>query len=121
MVELAKKNQALRGRVRSLLRLVFLGGGALIFGAIVFNTCAARVEPNEWGVQQVRLGSKTGVGDTRYEAGLYFLGPGTTMHTFPREMHILEASNERTESRAKARGQNVAKRVDDYFDFRDAI
>ena len=42
-------------------------------------------------------------GEDAYGAGLYFVGPGATMHTFPREMHVLEASYDRQESDARAR------------------
>jgi regulator of protease activity HflC (stomatin/prohibitin superfamily) len=121
MVELTKKNLALR-KLRSLLtRSVVMVVLALIVVTIAYNSCTYRVMPNEFAVEQVRFGSKTGVGDRAYTAGLYFVGVGTTMHPFPREVHILEASNERAESRSKAASADVGRRVDEYFEVRDRV
>ena len=53
--------------------------------------------------------------------GLYFVGPGVTMHTFSREIHVLEASNDRQESQAKARTEDVRQRVEGYFEKRDRL
>ncbi len=44
---------------------------------------------------------KAGVVDTAYGPGLYFVGPNVTMHTFPGEIHVLEASYDREEAQIK--------------------
>lgn len=121
MVELSKKNFALRKLRLSMIRFVVLAGGSLILLAVIYSSCTYRVHPNEFAVEQVRFGSKTGVGEKAFPAGLYLVGPGTTMHAFPREIHILEASNERQESKAKTRSSEVQRRVDEYFEMRDRV
>jgi regulator of protease activity HflC (stomatin/prohibitin superfamily) len=121
MVELKKKTAVLGKLKRSALRTLFLAVGGVILFSIIYGSCTVRVETNEYAVEQVRFGTKTGVGDTVYPAGLYFVGPGTTMHAFPREVHVLEASNERTEAKSKARSGQVSQQVDRYFDERDQL
>src|SRR4029450_10970816 len=64
---------------------------------------------------------RTGIMADTYTPGLYFVGPGTTMHTFPREIHVLEASYDRQAASRKAANETVRKRVDDYFDRRDQV
>jgi regulator of protease activity HflC (stomatin/prohibitin superfamily) len=86
-----------------------------------YGSCTARVQPNEWGVEQRRFGLTTGIIEKAYGPGLYFVGIGATMHTFPREIHVLEASNDREDSKSKAHGGDVAGRVDAYFDERDRL
>src|SRR5512140_2431535 len=118
MVEIAGREQALAALRSSLGRVGCLGLAALAAVAFLYSSCTARVLPNEWGVEQRRLGLSTGIVEKAYGPGLYFVGIGATMHTFPREIHVLEASNDREESRAKARGEDVASKVDVYFDQR---
>jgi regulator of protease activity HflC (stomatin/prohibitin superfamily) len=116
MVQIAGKSASLRRLGGAFTRLLVLVG-ALLFGFVLFlGSCTARVDPGEFGVQQHRFGSKTGVGDETYGPGVYFVGPGTTMHTFPREIHVLEATSEKLDARKKA----DPARVDAYFTERDA-
>jgi regulator of protease activity HflC (stomatin/prohibitin superfamily) len=91
--------------------------------AFFYGACTSRVRSNEWGVEQRKFGFKRGIVDHAYTAGLYFVGPGQTMHTFPREIHVLEASYDRQEAEARARGMggDIARRVDKYFERRDEI
>jgi regulator of protease activity HflC (stomatin/prohibitin superfamily) len=121
MVELKKKNLMLQSLKKSVLRTLILGVGGVVLFAILYGSCTKRVDPNEFGVEQVKFGTKTGIGDTAFPAGLYFVGPGTTIYTFPREIHVLEASNERQESKAKTRSGQVAQKVDSFFDERDRV
>jgi regulator of protease activity HflC (stomatin/prohibitin superfamily) len=121
MVELAGRIQALSALGSSVRRVLVLGGFALLVVAFLYGGCTARVLTNEYGVEQHKFGFKTGIMDKAYGAGLYFVGVGTTMHTFPREIHILEASNEREESRAKARTGDVGRSVDEYYDKRSRV
>lgn len=121
MVQVKGKRDALHALGSSLVKSAVLFGGGGIVLAILYGSCTATVLPNELGVEQVRFGSKSGVGDRTFESGLYFVGPGTTMHTFSREIHLLEASDERTDAKTKARDVNIARRVDYYFEERDRI
>ena len=122
MVEIAGKSEILRTLKSKLTKAGCLGGGALIAVTALYSACSARVLPNEYGVEQRRFGmGKTGIVEHVYGPGLYFVGPGTTMHTFPREIHVLEASNDRDESRAKARTADVSAKVDEYFDTRNRV
>ncbi len=93
----------------------------LIIGFTLFYvSCTTRVLPNEWGVEQRKFGLKTGIVDKAFGPGLYFVGPGVTMHSFPREIHVLEASYDRAEALRKG-GANLADRVNDYFERRGRL
>jgi SPFH domain / Band 7 family len=112
--------QSLRTAVMGkLIRLGLLLGALLLF----YGSCTARVRPNEFGVEQRRFGLKTGIVERTYEPGLYFVGPGTTMHTFSREIHVLEASYDREEAHQKASafGGDAVGRIDEYFSERDRM
>ncbi len=95
----------------------------LLLLVFFYNACTTRVQPDEWGVEQRKFGFKRGIVDQAYGAGLYFVGPGATMHTFPRSIHLLEASydKEEAESRARAMRGDVVAKVDRYFAKRDAL
>lgn len=122
MVQIAGKSDALGALRRGVTRLAFLVFAVCAVLLVVFSSCTARVLPDQYGIIQSRLGSKTGVEEHIYSAGMYFLGAGVTMHTFPRELHVLEATNERAEARAKAAGNGaIASRVDEYFANRDKV
>jgi len=121
MVTVAGAEGALRRLLGSIRRLGLVSG-LTAFGLVLFyGACTARVKPNEWGVEQVRFGLKTGIKERAFTPGLYFVPVGTTMHEFPREIHVLEASFDRAESLGKARSEEVRERVDDYFVRRDKV
>lgn len=121
MVTVAGAEGALRKLLGSIRRLGLLSG-LTVFGLVLFyGACTARVEPNEWGVEQVRFGFKTGIKERAFGPGLYFVPFGTTMHDFPREIHVLEASFDRTESLGKAKTEDVREKVDEYFRRRDKV
>jgi regulator of protease activity HflC (stomatin/prohibitin superfamily) len=88
-----------------------------------YAACTTRVRPDEWGVEQQKFGFKRGIVDRAYGAGLYYVGPGATMHTFPRGIHLLEASYDKQEAEARARAMrgDVVEKVDKYFARRDAV
>ncbi|HXY40404.1 MAG TPA: SPFH domain-containing protein [Vicinamibacteria bacterium] len=123
MVTLAGVSQA-GARVRaSLTRTTFRLLALFLLGLFFYGACTTRVQPNQWGVEQRKFGFKVGIVDRAYTAGLYFVGPGVTMHTFPREIHVLEASYDAQEAEARARrmGVDVERQVDRYFARRDRI
>jgi regulator of protease activity HflC (stomatin/prohibitin superfamily) len=113
---LARAGQAVR---LSLMRLGALAAATTVLLAVFYASCTARVRPNEFGVEQRKLGTQVGIVSRAYGPGLYFVGPGTTMRTFPREIHVLEASYDRQDALARARGEKVAAKVKEYFDDRN--
>lgn len=121
MVRIAGTTEVL-GKIKSSLGRTF--GRVLLLAALLavfYVGCTARVAPNELGVEQAKFGLKVGVRERTFTPGLYFVGPGVTMHTFPREIHVLDASFDRSASLAKARSEDVRGRVETYFDRRERI
>ena len=121
MVEIREKFEALRSLKGSVKRAGCLSIGVLVGVSVLYGACTARVLPNEFGVEQSKFGWKTGINPRVFGPGLYFVGVGTAMHTFPREIHVLEASNDREEAKGRARSAEVAAKVDEYFDLRDRV
>jgi len=121
MVQVSGRSDALAALKGSMKRTLFFGGAIVLGTAFFYTACTAHVRPNEFGVEQSKFGFKTGIVDRVYGAGLYFVGPGATMHTFPRGIHVLEASNDREEAKSKAKSGEMQKRVDDYFDHREKV
>ena len=102
-------------------RALALAAAALVVLLLLYSQCTTRVLPSEWGVQQRQFGAHQGIDDHPYGPGLYFMGPGETMHTFSREIHALEASYDRDESLRKAKDGRVREAVNRYFDARQRI
>jgi regulator of protease activity HflC (stomatin/prohibitin superfamily) len=123
MVQVAGLSQAIGVMKSSFMRLTFRLLFVLVLLTVFYAACTARVLPNQWGVEQKKFGFKRGIVDTAFGPGIYFVGPGTTMHTFPREIHVLEASFDRQESMSKAQrmGGSVTQKIEKYFDRRDAL
>jgi regulator of protease activity HflC (stomatin/prohibitin superfamily) len=121
MVQVAGVGRAVRALRASLRRTTLLGLLAIVLLVVFYTSCTARVRPNEFGVEQRKFGLKTGIMPDTYTPGLYFVALGTTMHTFPREIHVLEASFDRQAALQRAANDAVRKRVDDYFDRRDRV
>ncbi len=121
MVQVAGVQTAARALRQAPVRLVWLVGAAVVALVIIYSSCTARVLPNQWGVEQRKFGSRVGIVDQAYGPGLYFVGPGVTMHTFSREIHVLEASFDREEALNKARDGRTRQAVAEYFDERQAI
>jgi regulator of protease activity HflC (stomatin/prohibitin superfamily) len=103
----------------SLRRVGFLGVGSVVVVAFFYGACTARVKPNQFGVEQRKFGPHTGIVSRTYGPGLYFVGVGATMHSFPREIHVLEASYDREEAVRRAGGSSA--RVEAYFAHRDRV
>jgi len=123
MVEVAGVSRAAAALRSSFGRVTARALVLLLLLVVFYGACTTRVRPNEWGVEQRKFGFKRGIVDRAYAAGLYFVGPGATMHTFPRGIHVLEASYDRQEAEARGRsmGGEVARRVDKYFERRDEL
>jgi len=121
MVQVAGVQTAARALKQAIRRLVLLVGAGVVVLLIIYSSCTARVMPNQWGVEQRKFGSRVGIVDQAYGPGLYFVGPGVTMHTFSREIHVLEASFDRQEALGKAKDARVRAAVVQYFDERQRI
>lgn len=119
MVRVAGGESALESIKSSAKRMVITGVLGFVGILVLYKGCTGRVGPNEWGVEQRKFGFSVGIVEKAWGPGLYFVPPGTTMHTFPREIHVLECSNDRVEARAKAKNPGQAERVDAYFERRD--
>ncbi|MEW6366642.1 MAG: SPFH domain-containing protein [Acidobacteriota bacterium] len=121
MVRIASAETAVASFKSSFRRFLFWGGGVLIVVAIFYGACTAKVPANQFGVEQKKFGFKTGIVDRIYGPGLYFVGIGVTIHTFPREIHVLEATYDRQESLSKAEQRGVTESVEEYFERRDRL
>ena len=120
MVQVAGLKQAVGTLKASLRRGVLLAVLPVTAGLFFYAACTARVGPNQFGVEQRKFGARTGIVPHAYGPGLYFVPVGTAMHVFPREIHVLEASFDRTEAKRKG-GQGMALRIDDYFERRSRL
>jgi regulator of protease activity HflC (stomatin/prohibitin superfamily) len=123
MVQVAGLSQAMGVLRTSAARFTLRLFSVFVLVAVFYAACTARVRPNEWGVEQKKFGFTRGIVATPFGPGIYFVGPGTTMHSFPREIHVLEASFDRQESLGKAQrlGGSAPQRIEKYFDRRDAL
>jgi regulator of protease activity HflC (stomatin/prohibitin superfamily) len=121
MVQVASRTQSTAALKSSLRRTVIRA--AVVVGALTlgYGACTARVAPNEFGVEQNKFGSHVGIVERAYGPGLYFVGAGTTMHVFPREVLVLEASYDLEESLAKAQTDEARARVREYFKHRQEV
>src|SRR5258708_27488530 len=117
MVQVAGVGRAFQVLKASVRRTLVLGVAALLFLFFTYSACTAKVHPNEFGVEQRKFALKTGIMPEAYGPGLYFVGPGTTMRTFPLEIHVLDASYDRARALAQA-SSGSRRRVQAYFDRR---
>ena len=115
MVSVAAREEAAGALKRSLRRTALRAG--VVVGAVLltYASCTARVAPNEFGVEQDRFGSHVGISDRTFGPGLYFILPGSTMHAYSRDLHVLEASYDREDALARAGSAQVKERVEEYF------
>jgi regulator of protease activity HflC (stomatin/prohibitin superfamily) len=120
MVRVGGAGAAAAALKSSVLSMAIRLGVLLVAVALVYAGCVARIGPNELGVEQRKLGLKTGIMERTYGPGLYFIGPGTTMHAFPREVHVLEATFDQDDAVSKARNSTeTVRKVERYFKHRD--
>jgi regulator of protease activity HflC (stomatin/prohibitin superfamily) len=120
-VQVVEGGRSFTPALRSARRLLLLLAGVLVALILVYATCTARVLPHEWGVEQHQFGTKVGIDEQAFGPGLYLLWPGTTMHTYSREIHVLEASYDREESLKKAKDGRTREAVNRYFNQRQDI
>ncbi len=95
-------------------KLKFPGGmvlGIFIFIIIVilYNSFLTYVEPNEYGIKQVKIGISRGIQKEPYTPGLHFVVPGMQkMHFLPRDIQVLELTNYSETASAFARQERAA-------------
>ena len=102
MVEVFGKRSALDALKGSVRRLGIAGVLGILVLVFLYSACTVRVLPNELGVEQRKFGFKVGIVEKTFGPGLYVVGPGVTMHTFSREIHVLEAAGSQSESAERA-------------------
>jgi regulator of protease activity HflC (stomatin/prohibitin superfamily) len=84
-----------RGSLRTRRRFLWPVVGALAVTIIGWNSCTVYVQPGQFGVKQVIVGSGQGVQAETYLPGTHWLMPGTErMHVFPADLQVLEMSDE---------------------------
>jgi regulator of protease activity HflC (stomatin/prohibitin superfamily) len=121
MVQVAYRREADVALKRSILKTALRAAAVVVVLGVGYGACTARVGPNEFGVEQNKFGTHVGIVSHAYGPGLYFVGAGTTMHTFPREIQVLEASYDLQESLAKAPTPEAQGKVRDYFKRRQDV
>ncbi len=116
MVEVAAVGRALDTLKTSVRRTGLLAIAGFLFVLIFYASCTARVLPNQWGVEQRRFGLRTGIVPEPFGPGLYFVGPGVTLHLFPREIHVLDASRRTgagaSDRRSRVLGESTLRVID---------
>lgn len=90
-------------------RVVLMVLAILVVIGLLFNSLFVYVEPNEFGIQEKKLGSNKGVQKEVYTCGLYFV-PWflRKMHTLPRDIQVLEMSGNYETTAKNARVERVA-------------
>ena len=80
-------------------RLRLSGRTSLLIGVaallvMTYNSFLQYVEPNEYGIKQVKLGANRGIQEKIYGPGLHFIIPVVQkMHFLPKDIQVLELTN----------------------------
>jgi regulator of protease activity HflC (stomatin/prohibitin superfamily) len=83
--------------------------GALALVALIYNASLKYVEPNEYGIKQVKIGAHRGIHEEIYGPGLHFIIPVVQkMHFLPKDIQVLELTNSPQTSSDYARQENAA-------------
>ena len=96
------------------LRVPFKGkfGLAVVILAVVvlvYNSFLKYVEPNEYGIKQVKIGIHRGIQEKAYGTGLHFVIPVMQkMHFLPKDVQVLELTNFPGTASAYARREKAA-------------
>lgn len=68
--------------------------GVLAIIVLTYNSFLKYVEPNEYGIKQVKLGVNRGIHEEIYGPGLHFIIPMMQkMHYLPKDIQVLELTN----------------------------
>ena len=76
---------------------------------LIYNSFLKYVEPNEYGIKQVKIGIKRGIQQKAYETGLHFVIPVMQkMHFLPRDIQVLELTKFPNTASSYARQEKAA-------------
>lgn len=68
--------------------------GVLAVMVLIYNSFLKYVEPNEYGIKQVKIGVNRGIHEEIYGPGLHFIIPVVQkMHYLPKDIQVLELTN----------------------------
>jgi len=83
--------------------------GVLAILVLTYNSFLKYVEPNEYGIKQVKLGVHRGIQEKIYGTGLHFIIPMMQkMHYLPKDIQVLELTNFPRTSSEYARQEKAA-------------
>ena len=83
--------------------------GVLAIIVLTYNSFLKYVEPNEYGIKQVKIGVNRGIHEEIYGPGLHFIIPVIQkMHYLPRDIQVLELTNYAQTASDYARQENAA-------------
>ncbi len=83
--------------------------GVLAVLVLIYNSFLKYVEPNEYGIKQVKLGVHRGIQKEIYGTGLHFIIPvAEKMHYLPKDMQVLELTNYPQTASSYARQEKAA-------------
>jgi len=95
-------------------QMKYLVGGVatLLFIMIFFGSCTTYVAPNEVGIVESRIVPPTGVRPGEKKGGkIYFLLLGQTIHTFPKDLQVLDFADTREGQVVRVRHQRLEPAV----------
>ena len=83
--------------------------GVLVALIILYNMFLVYVEPNEYGIKQVKIGLNRGIQEKVYGTGLHFVIPMMQlMHVLPKDIQVLEMTNFPSTASKFSRQENAA-------------
>jgi regulator of protease activity HflC (stomatin/prohibitin superfamily) len=83
--------------------------GILVVVVVFYNLLFVYVEPNEFGIKQVKIGLNRGIQEEPYATGMYVIFPVMQrMHYLPKDVQLLELTNFAETASRYARRQNAA-------------
>jgi regulator of protease activity HflC (stomatin/prohibitin superfamily) len=91
---MASPSERIRSAVKIRWRVVWPIVATLIVITVGWNGFTTYIQPGQWGVKQVTIGSGAGVHPDTFPPGIHFLTPGAErMHMFPADLQVLEMSD----------------------------
>ncbi len=80
--------------IRTRGRLIWPIAALVALGVFAYGSCTVYVQPGQYGVKQVIVGTGQGMQEGIYQPGLHFMTPGVErMHVMPAELQVLEMSD----------------------------
>ena len=83
--------------------------GILAIAVLIYNSFLKYVEPNEYGIKQVKIGIHRGIQPETYTTGLHFVIPiMQKMHYLPKDIQVLELTKFPSTASAYSRQEKAA-------------